>query len=238
MIQNNLEQCVELAYARVSTKKQKIDRQVDNIKSLYPEAVIVEEAYTGTTLDRPKWSKLEKALKDGDTVVFDEVSRMSRDAEEGFKLYRELYDRGVNLIFIKESTLNTDNFRNTAQIALVGNDIADIYIEATNKALMLLAEKQIRTAFETSQHEVDFLHKRTSEGVRRAIAEGKQVGRATGIRVDTKKSVEAKEKIKNHSVDFGGTLKDVDVIKLTGLARNTYYKYKRELREEMLGCIE
>lgn len=225
-------------YARVSTKKQKIDRQVDNIKSLYPEAVIVEEAYTGTTLDRPKWSKLEKALKDGDTVVFDEVSRMSRDAEEGFKLYRELYDRGVNLIFIKESTLNTDNFRNTAQIALVGNDIADIYIEATNKALMLLAEKQIRTAFETSQHEVDFLHKRTSEGVRRAIAEGKQVGRATGIRVDTKKSVEAKEKIKNHSVDFGGTLKDVDVIKLTGLARNTYYKYKRELREEMLGCIE
>lgn len=225
-------------YARVSTKKQKIDRQIDSIKSLYPEAVIVEEAYTGTTLDRPKWSKLEKALKDGDTVVFDEVSRMSRDAEEGFKLYRELYDRGVNLIFIKESTLNTDNFRNTAQIALVGNDIADIYIEATNKALMLLAEKQIRTAFETSQHEVDFLHKRTSEGVRRAIAEGKQVGRATGIRVDTKKSVEAKEKIKNHSVDFGGTLKDVDVIKLTGLARNTYYKYKRELREEMLGCIE
>ncbi len=222
-------------YARVSTKKQKIDRQIDNIKSLYPEAVIVEEAYTGTTLDRPKWSKLEKALKEGDTVVFDEVSRMSRDAEEGFKLYKELYDRGVNLIFIKESTLNTDNFRNTAQIALVGNDIADIYIEATNRALMLLAEKQIKTAFETSEHEVQFLHKRTSEGVQRAIAEGKQVGRATGIRVNTKKSVEAKDKIKQHSVDFGGTLNDVDVIKLTGLARNTYYKYKRELKEETIG---
>ena len=220
-------------YARVSTKKQKIDRQIDNIKSLYPEAVIVEEAYTGTTLDRPKWSKLEKALKDGDTVVFDEVSRMSRDAEEGFKLYKDLYDRGINLVFIKESTLNTDNFRNTAQIALVGNDIADIYIEATNRALMLLAEKQIKTAFETSEHEVDFLHKRTSEGVQRAIAEGKQVGRVTGVKVATKKSVEAKKKIKEHSVDFDGTLKDADVMKLIGLARNTYYKYKRELRAEI-----
>ena len=220
-------------YARVSTKKQKIDRQIDNIKSLYPDAVIIEEAYTGTTLDRPKWSKLEKSLKAGDTVVFDEVSRMSRDAEEGYKLYKDLYDRGINLVFIKESTLNTDNFRNTAQIALVGNDIADIYIEATNRALMLLAEKQIKTAFETSQHEVDFLHKRTSEGVRKAIASGKQVGRATGVKVNTKKSIEAKEKIKEHSVDFGGTLKDADVMILTGLARNTYYKYKRELKEEV-----
>ena len=97
---------------------------------------------------------------------------------------------------------------------------------------MILAEKQIRAAFETAQHEVDFLHKRTSEGVRRKQAEGKQVGRTKGAKVTTKKSIQAKETILKHSQDFNGTLNDIDCMKLTGLARNTYYKYKRELKEE------
>ena len=212
--------------------KQSIERQVENIKEKYPEAVIITETFSGTTLDRPEWNKLYKCLHEGDTVVFDEVSRMSRNAEEGYALYRELYDKGVTLVFLKESTLNTDNFRQTAQVALTGNDIADIYIEATNKALMLLAEKQIQTAFQTAQHEVDFLHKRTSEGVRRAQAEGKQVGRLTGSKVETKKAQAAKQIIKKHAKDFGGTLSDPEVIRLAGIARNSYYKYKAELKAE------
>lgn len=219
-------------YARISTMKQSLERQIENIKSKYPDAVIMTETYSGTTLDRPVWNKLYKQLHEGDTVVFDEVSRMSRNAEEGYSLYRELYDKGVNLIFLKESTLNTDNFRQTAQVALTGNDIADIYIEATNRALMLLAEKQIQAAFQTAQHEVDFLHQRTSEGVRRAQAAGKQVGRAEGSKVETKKAKAAKAEIMKHSKDFHGTLADPDVIRLTGISRNSYYKYKRELKEE------
>lgn len=219
-------------YARISTMKQSLERQIENIKSKYPDAVIMTETYSGTTLDRPVWNKLYKQLHEGDTVVFDEVSRMSRNAEEGYSLYRELYDKGVNLIFLKESTLNTDNFRQTAQVALTGNDIADIYIEATNRALMLLAEKQIQAAFQTAQHEVDFLHKRTSEGVRRAQAAGKQVGRAEGSKVETKKAKTAKAEIMKHSKDFHGTLTDPEVIRLTGISRNSYYKYKRELKEE------
>ena len=219
-------------YARISTMKQSLERQIENIKSKYPDAVIITETYSGTTLDRPAWNKLYRQLREGDTVVFDEVSRMSRNAEEGYSLYRELYDKGVNLVFLKESTLNTDNFRQTAQVALTGNDIADIYIEATNKALMLLAEKQIQAAFQTAQHEVDFLHKRTSEGVRRAQAAGKQVGRAEGSKVETKKAKAAKAEIRRLSKDFDGHNTDPEVIKMTGISRNSFYKYKRELKEE------
>lgn len=217
-------------YVRVSTKKQKPGRQIENIKAVYPDAIIIVEMYSGTTLDRPKWNKLEKVLKEGDTVVYDEVSRMSRDAEEGYTLYKELYGRGINLVFLKESTLNTENFKQTTQLALVGDDIADIYIEATNRALMLLAEKQIKAAFATAQHEVDFLHKRTAEGVQKAIADGKTVGRSPGTTLTTKKGEKAKEIIRQHSVDFGGTLSDVDLIKLAGISRNTFYKFKRELK--------
>ena len=182
-------------YARISTMKQSIQRQIDNIKSIYPNAVIITEEYTGTKMDRPNWNKLVKNLTPGDTIVFDEVSRMSRNATEGFDTYKMLYDMGINLVFLKESTLNTENFRATQQIASVGNEIADLYIETTNKVLMILAEQQIKKAFETAQHEVDFLHKRTSEGIAVARAKGKQIGRTTGTKVETKKAKASKEKI-------------------------------------------
>ena len=90
-------------YCRISTPTQSLDRQERNIKSLYPNAIIFKEAFTGRSMDRPIWQKLYKALSAGDTVIFDEVSRMSRDADEGFALYLELFDKGINLIFLKES---------------------------------------------------------------------------------------------------------------------------------------
>ena len=42
----------------------------------------------------------------------------------------------------------------------------------------------------------------------------------------------AKEKIRIHCKAFGGTLDDMECMKLTGHARNTYYKYKRQIRED------
>lgn len=219
-------------YARVSTMKQSIQRQIDNIKKSYPEAVIITESFTGTKMDRPNWNKLLKQLKKGDTIIFDEVSRMSRNAEEGFQTYKQLYEMGITLIFLKESTLNTENFRKTAQLSMTGIDFTDAILKGVNEALMILAENQIKTAFETAQHEVDFLHQRTSEGVRKAQADGKQVGILKGQKLTTKKSIQAKETIKEHSKDFGGSLTDLEVMKLTGLARNTYYKYKKELKTE------
>ena len=217
-------------YARISTMKQSIQRQIDNIVSLYPDAVVITEEYTGTKMDRTNWNKLISNIIPGDTIVFDEVSRMSRNAEEGFKTYKELYDKGINLVFIKESTLNTENFRATQQIASVGNEIADLYIETTNKVLMILAEQQIKKAFETAQHEVDFLHKRTSEGIAVARAKGKQIGRRTGAKIETNKAKQCKQKIIELSKDFNGTNKDTEVRAILGLARNTYYKYKAECK--------
>ena len=231
-------------YARISTMKQSIQRQIDNIKAVYPDAVIITEEYTGTKMNRPKWNKLYKNLKQGDTVVFDEVSRMARCAEEGFKTYKELYDRGINLVFLKESMLNTETFRETQQIATIGNEIADVYIEATNKVLMILAEKQIKKAFETAQHEVDFLHKRTSEGVRMAqkryemetvlgLEHKKNLpGRAKDFKYETKKAKEMKARIMELSKDFNGQNSDAEVMAITKLARNTYYKYKAQLKAE------
>ena len=79
--------CKQYGYCRKSQQKQNIERQIRNIKAEYPNAVIVQEAYTGTTIDRKEWNKLYKAVKAGDTIIFDSVSRMSRNAVEGFTAY-------------------------------------------------------------------------------------------------------------------------------------------------------
>lgn len=221
-------------YARISTAKQSIDRQIRNIKREYPDAVIVQEAYTGTKIDRKEWSKLFATVKAGDTIVFDSVSRMSRNADEGFAVYEELFNRGVSLVFLKERHIDTATYRKALEssVPMTGTAV-DCILQGVNQYLMALAKEQIRLAFDQAEKEVEDLHQRTREGIQTARMNGKQIGQRQGAKLTTKKSIAAKEVILKHSRDFGGTLADTDVMKLTGLSRNSFYKYKRELREVM-----
>lgn len=226
-------------YARISTKQQSIDRQTRNIKAAYPDAHVEEEAYTGTKIDRPVFDKLlkqiDKDLENGKpvTLVFDSVSRMSRSAEDGYKLYQELYGKGVNLVFLKEPHINTATYDKAKQNSIPTTGMKfDKVIEAINDYIADLAKEQIELAFAQAQKEVDDLHERTREGIQTARLNGKQIGGKTGAKLNIKKAAPAKAIIKQHSKDFGGTLNDAECMKLAGLARNTYYKYKRELKEE------
>ena len=216
-------------YCRISTAKQSIERQEINILAYAPDAVIMRETFTGTKIDRPVWNRLMKTVKQGDTIVFDEVSRMSRDAEEGFTVYQSLFDQGVNLVFLKQRYIDSSVYASKLQQADVSTGKA--YIDEGLKVILLgLAREQIKIAFEQSQAEVDSLHKRTSEGVRRAQAEGKQVGRAAGAKVETKKAREMKERIRKMSRYFDGNMTDREILDALQIARNTYYKYKGEMK--------
>ena len=226
--------CKIYGYARISRPTQNIDRQIRNIEEYNDTAIIFKEAYTGTTQERPQWKRLLSKVKSGDTIIFDSVSRMSRNAEEGFTEYQRLYNIGVGLVFLKERHIDTSTFKSALnqQLDLTGNEIADEYLRATNNVLMILAKQQIRLAFEQAQKEVDDIHNRTSEGLKTAKINGKRVGRKQGETVTTKKSVAAKQIILKHSIDFGGSLTDKEVMQMIGgISRNTYYKYKKELKQ-------
>ena len=227
------------AYCRVSTQHQKIARQITNITALYPNATIIREFFTGTTQNRPQWEKFIPQVKKDDTIVFDSVSRMSRNAEEGFKDYKMLYERGVHLVFLNEPLINTSVFDSTRNNLLnidiaTGNAAVDTFfkgnIELINNFIMALAEEQIKAAFDQSEKEVTDLHSRISQGIREAKKSGVHVGLTKGTILTTKKSLECIAIIKKHSKDLGGTLEDPDVMKLCGCSRNSYYKYKKEAK--------
>lgn len=222
----------DYGYCRISTSKQSIDRQIRNIKHEYPNAVIYQEVFTGTkTESRRKWQQLLKTVKIGDTIIFDSVSRMSRNAADGFADYQSLFDAGVELVFLKEPHINTATYKKAinSHIAMTGTK-TDIILKAVNEYLMELAKEQIVIAFQQAEKEVLDLHQRTKEGIETARLSGKQIGLKTGTKLTTRKSIEMKEKIIKYSKDFYGSLNDTDCIQLLGISRNTYYKYKRELK--------
>ena len=96
--------------------------------------------------------------------------------------------------------------------------------------MMNKVEQDIYKAFEQSEKEVEDLRQRTIEGMETARLNGKQIGTVKGTTHETKKSKTVKPLIVKYRKDFEGTLSDKDCMKLIGLANNTYYKYKRELK--------
>ena len=220
-------------YCRISTKKQSIDRQIRNIKQYSSEAIIITEAYTGTTSNRPQFQKLLNTVKPNDTIIFDSVSRMSRNAKEGFQLYKKLYDNNINLVFLKEPHIDTATYKaSIPQLPQLNDEIIQPILDGIQQSLMNLAQQQIILAFQQSEKEVEDLRQRTKEGLITAKLNGSQIGQPKGAKLTTKKSLEIKPQILKYSKSFNGSLTDTDTIKLLQIDRKTYYKYKKELKAE------
>ena len=226
-------------YCRISTNKQNIERQVRNIQAVYPDAFIVREVYTGTKFQgRKELDKMLKYIQKGDMIVFDSVSRMSRNAEEGFCIYEKLYEKGVELVFLKEHHIDTSTYKAALQngIPMTGTDV-DYILEGVNKFLLCLAKEQIRLAFMQAEKEVKDLRQRTKEGIETARINGKQIGHPTGKKIITKKSVECKVMIQKYSKDFDGMLNDKECIQLIGISRGSFYKYKKEMKNKVKDSL-
>ena len=237
-------------YCRISTIKQSIERQERNILRVYPDAIIIKEIYTGTSFDRPKWNWLMKVIQEDDAIVFDEVSRMGRNAAEGYEIYKELFEKGINLIYLKESHINTESYRESLKNVIdmeirSGDPDADELVNAIVKAVKRFAlskvEKDIYKAFDQAEKEVDYLHRRTQEGIEMARLNGKKIGLKKGTKLVTRKSVEAKRAIRKYNKAFGGPLNNIETIRQVGISEMSFYKYRKEIIEEIAmeqGFIE
>ena len=184
-------------YMRISTRKQNTERQRRNILEAYPNAKISGDVWTGTESNRPEWNKLMNKVKAGDTIVFDSVSRMSRNASEGVELYEQLFQMNVTLVFLNEPLINTEVYKKSISdtIPLTNTDV-DLILNGVNAYLIQLAKNQVKIAFEQAEKEVSDLKKRTIGGMETARLAGKQIGRKQGAKITTTKSVKAKAVIK------------------------------------------
>lgn len=90
-------------YTRVSTRKQVewygLDVQKNEILSKYPSAVIIDEQYTGTKLDRPIFNNLLETLQADDILVVSKLDRFARNTVEGIKVVEQLFKKKLRYIF-------------------------------------------------------------------------------------------------------------------------------------------
>ena len=214
---------------RISTKenndKQSFNRQEKSLK-VYADSNHIEyllnfkDDVSGNTFDRPSWGKLERIIQKGDTIVFKEISRFTREAEKGYKKYMELMQRGINLVFLDNPTVSTDYIKNLTNIANTQNLVTKTALDNTIKLLLIVELDRV-------QQERELIVKRIKQGI---AASNKKSGRKQG-KLD-KMSNELKADIKEFLGDR--SIKQVDLMKKHNISRNTLKKYVVLVKQQQI----
>ena len=218
------------SYMRISTKeernKQSYARQEKAIERYSNEnnieyTVSFKEDESGKSFDnRKEWKRLERLVQSGDTIVFKDISRFTREAENGFNKYMELLDKEVNLIFIDNPTVSTPYIKQLLNVAKEQNLIAKTSLESTVKLLILVELDRVEQERKT-------LIQRTKDGIK---ASNKKSGRPTG-KLD-KINEELKADIQLFLIDR--TIKQIDLMQKHNISRNTLKKYVKLAQENKL----
>ena len=148
MTQGGNSMCNVYSYMRISTEEerglQKFSRQESALKKYAKQNNIeylleFKEDKSGKNFtDRKQWNKLESILQAGDTVVFKDIYRFTREAENGYKKYMELLEKGIELIFIDNQTVSTPYIKQLLNIAKEQNIVAKTSLESTVKLLLIV----------------------------------------------------------------------------------------------------
>lgn len=91
-----------IGYARVSTRDQKLDLQIDALKK-YGVDRVFSEKMTGTRSDRPQLQELLKYVREGDTVVVWKLDRIGRSIKDLINIVSNFQSHNVNFVSLKEN---------------------------------------------------------------------------------------------------------------------------------------
>lgn len=146
-------------YVRVSTKEQNEARQLDDMQALGIKGryLYIDKA-SGKDTNRPQYQALKANVRAGDTVVFESITRLSRNMTDVKKEYEWFVENGVLLRFINEPMLDTK----TDKQGVIERAMTDIILTL----LAAFAEK-----------EREEIKRRQREGIESAKKRGKHLGR-------------------------------------------------------------
>jgi DNA invertase Pin-like site-specific DNA recombinase len=180
-----------IGYARVSTVEQSLDLQVDKLNE-YGVDKIFKEKYSGGTADRVELNKALDYLREGDTLVVYKIDRLARSTFDLHKIVKDLQERGIGLVFIKEN------------------------IDFTNSAGKLMFTMLGAIA----EFERDIINERTAEGRERAKAKGTHMGRKGKPDKDVKKALKLFRERKDNGLSVNEIVKMTGVPRATIYAKN------------------
>lgn len=213
--------CNMYSYMRISTSEerglQKFTRQENALRKYAVEHGLeylleFKEDESGKNFtDRKQWQKLESIVQPGDTIIFKDICRFTRQAEEGYAKYMQLLNRGIELIFIDNQTVSTPYIKQLLNVAKQQNLVAKTSLESTVKLLLIVE-------LDRSEQERETIRKRIKDGI---AASDKKSGRPTG-KLD-KISDSLRKDIQLFLTDR--SIKQVNLMRKHSISRNTLKKY-------------
>ena len=185
-------------------------KEKDMIRNIYNDLIFV---------DQKPWA-IASDLHEEDFLIcmsIDELADiidLKDDIDTVINEYMNLYNRGVTLMFDKSTQCNS------MFVQTLVSDTQDFETVLRKCIYNYIGQKEIELKY-AKKHKVT------------ADVKGTKLGVKKGSKITTKKSIEMKAKIRSLSKDFNGTLGDRELLNELNLSRNTYYKYKKAMKEGM-----
>lgn len=189
---------MKIGYARVSSKEQNLDRQIDSLKNAGCEKIYCDKI-SGKDFNRPEYQKMLTELSEGDVVYLHSLDRLGRDYEMIVEEWRRI-TRIADIVVLDMPLLDT-----TAGKDLTGKFISDLVLQI----LSYVAETERRN-----------IKKRQAEGIAIAKAKGIYKGRPTET------DFELFENLKNQYDN--GKLTITDFASKMGVSRGKIYRLLKE----------
>lgn len=207
------------SYKRISTdsERQNFNRQIRSLEKYATDHNIeyllefTEEKSAKSFDDRPQFLKLDKILQSGDTVVFKDLSRFTREAENGYKKYMEWLERGINIIFIDNPTVSSDYIRQMTKVAEEQDIVTKTALEGVIKLLLIVE-------LDRAEQHRKYISKAITDGIAASV---KKSGRRPGQLDKMTPSLESDINIYLHD----RTVTQIELMKKHDISRNTLKKY-------------
>ena len=207
------------SYKRISTdsEKQNFARQIKSLERYATDHHVeyllefTEEKSAKNFDDRPQFKKLDKILQYGDTVVFKDVARFTRESENGYKKYMEWLERGVNIVFIDNPIISSDYIKQMSNIAANQDIVTRTAMEGVIKLLLMVE-------LDRAEQHRKYISKAITDGI---AASDKKSGRQKGSldKMTPKLQADIELYLKDRKIT------QKELMKRHGISRNTLKKY-------------
>ena len=192
---------MKYAYARVSTDKQNVDRQVYELKEYVEETFIYIDKESGKDFNRHNYQKLKKALKKGDELYIKSIDRLGRNYDLITDEFRQLSKHIGVIIYILDMP-----FINTFNDTILDDSLRTFIIDIVSQILSFVAENERIN-----------IKNRQKEGIKIAKLNGKHLGRPALILPNS--FVDIIKQVKDKTLSVSNAIKQLNI------SKTSYYKY-------------
>lgn len=200
----------QVAYMRVSTEKQKLDRQYEDFKRLgIEDKYIYEDKASGRNFDRVGFEYMKRSLEKGDILIISSLDRLGRNAKELKEQWQYFKENQISVQVLDMPSLNLDYSDEKMQpiTDLINNIIFEIFSWKAESDRVQIVE-------------------RTKQGLEQAKSRGKILGRPK-VEI-TEEFIEIWKRWKNG--EFKTT---VEAMKESKTSKSTFYRFNKILESEI-----